>query len=190
MLEASSEAPKREEQVLVLAAGGLTDKEIAIRLGISPDTVGTYWRRVLAKYQAASRTECVAKYMDSRNKQSLQNLQFVNECLNLVNEHLIEHGISDAGASNVADAILASIRQWVLLIGADHSIVFSNKPTNPGASLLDVFQGESVLQSLELASQGPVEALLTDENGDVYEFILNPGTGAVRGLIVACGRSA
>ena len=65
---AVGETPKREEQVLVLASGGLTDKEIAVRLGISPDTVGTYWRRILAKYRASSRTEVVAKYADDRSK--------------------------------------------------------------------------------------------------------------------------
>src|SRR5271154_2698837 len=87
----SNEAPKREEQVLVLAARGLTDKEIAVKLGISPDTVGTYWRRILAKYQAASRTEVVAKYASERSKAAVDNLQYVNECLKLVADHMIEH---------------------------------------------------------------------------------------------------
>src|SRR5580658_1275876 len=104
---AIGEAPKREEQVLVLAARGLTDKEIAIRLGISPDTVGTYWRRILAKYQAASRTEVVAKYAEDRSKAAVENLQYVNECLKLVADYMIENATRSAAAA-VTESIAKS----------------------------------------------------------------------------------
>lgn len=52
---------EREREVLFLAGDGLTDKEIALRLGIGPKTVRTYWDRMRAKLDAASRTEVLAK---------------------------------------------------------------------------------------------------------------------------------
>jgi DNA-binding CsgD family transcriptional regulator len=39
----------RETNVLVLAAAGLHRKESAFRLGCSPGTVDTYWRRIFRK---------------------------------------------------------------------------------------------------------------------------------------------
>lgn len=50
----------RELQVLELAAQGNTDKQIALNLDISKDTVASYWRRILLKFNAVSRTEVVA----------------------------------------------------------------------------------------------------------------------------------
>lgn len=52
---------EREKEVLFLAGDGLTDKEIANRLQIGPKTVRTYWDRMRAKLNAASRTEVLAK---------------------------------------------------------------------------------------------------------------------------------
>jgi PAS domain S-box-containing protein len=50
----------RERDVLFLAADGLTDKEIAHRLGIGAKTVRTYWDRVRGKLGASSRTQALA----------------------------------------------------------------------------------------------------------------------------------
>jgi PAS domain S-box-containing protein len=52
---------EREREVLFLAGEGLTDKEIALRLNIAAKTVRTYWDRMRAKFDAASRTEVLAK---------------------------------------------------------------------------------------------------------------------------------
>jgi DNA-binding CsgD family transcriptional regulator len=185
MIEPASEAPKREEQVLVLAAGGLTDKEIAVRLGISPDTVGTYWRRVLAKYNAASRTEVVAKYMDQRSKTAIESLQYVNDCLTLLNEHMISHG---AGGSSMADAILASVGDWILVIDSERKIVFSNRPVAAGSRLEELFDSEFSFSGVELAQQGPVEARWQHKDGPMFDFTLTPGVGSAKGHTVACGR--
>lgn len=51
---------EREQEVLLLAADGLTDKEIAKRLEIGAKTVRTYWDRMRAKLSASSRTQCLA----------------------------------------------------------------------------------------------------------------------------------
>jgi DNA-binding CsgD family transcriptional regulator len=187
MTDVVAEAPKREEQVLVLAAAGLTDKEIAVRLGISPDTVGTYWRRVLARYAAASRTECVAKYLDARAKRSMENLRYVNECLKLVNEHMIQHGVVDAGGA-AADSILASLNEWVLVVDGEGTVVFSNRQDAVSRGTLELFRGLDVASDLQFARQGPVDAVWTTATGEIYQFSLSPGSGSIEGHIVACGR--
>ncbi len=184
MLQTVTEAPKREEQVLVLAAGGMTDKEIAVQLGISPDTVGTYWRRVLAKYQAASRTEVVAKYMDERASASMESLQYVNDCLTLLNEHLLHHG----GGTTMADAILASVADWILVIDGKQNVVFSNRPLPARSALSDILASDDGFAALVLAAKGTVDATWTSLAGDAYQFALAPGAGAAARHITACGR--
>jgi PAS domain S-box-containing protein len=56
---------EREKEVLFLAGEGLTDKEIALRLDIGQKTVRTYWDRMRAKLGAASRTEVLAKALQT-----------------------------------------------------------------------------------------------------------------------------
>ena len=50
----------REAQVLELLVDGLNQEEIAVRLVISPKTVGTHIQRVLSKLSVRSRTQAVA----------------------------------------------------------------------------------------------------------------------------------
>jgi len=193
----TGEAPKREEQVLVLAAGGLTDKEIAVRLGISPDTVGTYWRRILAKYQAASRTEVVAKYTHDRAQAAVENLRYVNECLKLVADHMIEHA-RDTGTltSSLPDAILASMPDWVLLIDVQGTVLFSNRQIPTQCSVQDCFQVEdgTVEDVLALGAAETTEAIwkamgdLPEELKGEYAFRLSPCLGESVGHVVATGR--
>lgn len=79
----------RQDQILLLAAEGMTDKEIAARLNLSPETVGTYWRRILSKYSAASRTEVVAKVVRLQAEASIDEISELNECLREVTDHLL-----------------------------------------------------------------------------------------------------
>lgn len=51
----------RETEVLGLLAAGLSNKEIAARLGVSPNTVKTHVARVLEKLEASRRTEAILK---------------------------------------------------------------------------------------------------------------------------------
>ena len=57
---AHSELSAREREVLQLMAGGLPNKTIAVRLGISQHTVKFHVAAILAKFQASSRTEAVS----------------------------------------------------------------------------------------------------------------------------------
>ena len=208
-ITATGEAPKREEQVLVLVAGGLTDKEIAIRLGISPDTVGTYWRRILAKYQAASRTEVVAKYAEDRSKAAVENLQYVNECLKLVADHMIENvALGAAGGSptaapsvhpveriSVADSILAIATDWILLLDKSGTVVFSNKPVPAACKLSSIVDNIDLDDVLQLASKTETDTeldVIDTANGKLescYSFRFWPGIQGLAGHIVGIGRA-
>ncbi len=199
MDETRTEPPKREEQVLVLAAAGMTDKEIALRLGISPDTVGTYWRRILAKYQAASRTEVVAKYTQQRAKAAVENLRYVNECLKLVADHMIEQAAQrDGGVStSLADAILASTPDWLLLVGVDGEVLFSNRPLPSGTKLAEVFEsleGEPLEETLATGAAEPCRVELRTAAGapeplrGTYEASIAPCLGEPVGRLVVSAR--
>lgn len=64
----------REEAILILASRGLTDTAIALHLGISDGTVGTYWGRIRTKIGPYPRTELIAITIRSELKQQLDDL--------------------------------------------------------------------------------------------------------------------
>src|SRR5947209_4967581 len=53
----------RQSQILSLMADGLTDKEIARCLGLSPHTVRTYFERFLLEHGIRNRTAAVAVWV-------------------------------------------------------------------------------------------------------------------------------
>jgi DNA-binding NarL/FixJ family response regulator len=57
---------RREQETLALLAEGLSNKLIAARLGISPETVNVHLRRIYEKLHVHSRTEATLKYLKSR----------------------------------------------------------------------------------------------------------------------------
>ena len=52
---------RREREVLDLLADGKSNKEIAVRLGLSPNTVKTHIARLYEKLEAVRRTDAVAR---------------------------------------------------------------------------------------------------------------------------------
>lgn len=71
----------REQQILDMAAKGLTDQAIANKLGISLATVGTYWGRVRIKLGPYNRTELVANHLRAQATETLARLKAENESL-------------------------------------------------------------------------------------------------------------
>jgi DNA-binding CsgD family transcriptional regulator len=61
-LKNSSLSP-REQQIVVLAAEGLPDKNIAKQLGLTPGTVRTYWVRLRAKTNTRNRAELMSSVL-------------------------------------------------------------------------------------------------------------------------------
>ncbi len=53
------ELPPRLREVIQFAADGLTDKEIAVRMGVSKATVDFHWRRLRSMYDQGTRTGIV-----------------------------------------------------------------------------------------------------------------------------------
>lgn len=58
-LEHGEKLTVREQEILNLAAEGMTNKEIATKLGLSVGTVKIYFTRIFSKLQVGSRTEAV-----------------------------------------------------------------------------------------------------------------------------------
>ena len=56
----------REEEVLILLSKGYANKEIADKLSISAETVGSHLKHIYEKMHVRSRTEAVARYMTSK----------------------------------------------------------------------------------------------------------------------------
>lgn len=78
---ATTWGPPREQQVVELAAQGLTDKEIAARLKISRETVMTYWKRIRCRLGGVSRAEIVAQALTMKADEEQQALQDENDAL-------------------------------------------------------------------------------------------------------------
>ncbi|HVL39367.1 MAG TPA: LuxR C-terminal-related transcriptional regulator [Fimbriimonadaceae bacterium] len=64
---------ERERDVLLLAAEGLTDKEIAQRLNIAVKTVTTYWDRMRLKFGATNKTQVLATALRSAYEDVVTN---------------------------------------------------------------------------------------------------------------------
>lgn len=59
---------RREQEVLVgISSGGLTNKELAVRMNISPNTVKLFLRLAMIKMGVTTRAGLVAKILNERN---------------------------------------------------------------------------------------------------------------------------
>jgi predicted ATPase/DNA-binding CsgD family transcriptional regulator len=73
--ENGSNGNGREETILSYAADGVTDKQIAQRMGLSFGTVDSYWRRIRKKLNASSRTDAVAIWVRKQAQQEVEEIR-------------------------------------------------------------------------------------------------------------------
>ena len=71
----------RESQVIWLAMEGNTDKTIAQLLEITTDTVATYWKRILLRYDSSSRTEVISEFLRDYYEEDLDRLDLTIQTL-------------------------------------------------------------------------------------------------------------
>jgi two-component system response regulator FixJ len=67
ILDRIAEMPRRQREVMQLVADGLSNKQIAIRLGISPRTVENYRAWVMERLGATNLADLVRKVMTAQN---------------------------------------------------------------------------------------------------------------------------
>ncbi len=118
--------PKREAQVLLLAADGMTDKEIAVELGIGPETVSTYWRRIRSRLGAVSRTEVVATEIRRQAEDAIAAMRRENDRLlfEVAERKRVEAALSESEArwKSLADNVPSNI----LTVTLEGTITWSN----------------------------------------------------------------
>ena len=70
----------REQEIVLLASDGLTDKEIAVRLQVQVATVRTYWDRLRQKLGASNKGEAIAKSLREIVRQQDRWQRLIVEC--------------------------------------------------------------------------------------------------------------
>lgn len=131
----------RETEVLRLASRGLTDKEIAARVGLSLTTIRTYWERIRPKVKALNRAGAVAWYMT----QVFEQRELVQE------------------SSGLSDLVISAMQQVVgamLIVDRDGLVESAN---DSAEILLNMREAELIGK--------PVESILTSGNRSFYEAV-------------------
>jgi DNA-binding CsgD family transcriptional regulator len=137
----------RETQVMILASEGFTDKQIATYLGISADTVSTYWRRILARFGAASRTEVIAKMVQQQAAEAIAKATAENNELKaeIAQRAIVEQQL--AATSERLNLLMDGISTGVLFLTEESLILYANGSFKKMFDLAD--------QQEELVGTGP-----------------------------------
>ncbi len=114
--KAEFDALPREQQVIWLAADGKTDKNISQILGISTDTVSTYWKRIMVKFNSSSRTEVVATFLRQRFEQQMDRFDLEKRQLR---SELRARGNTEQ------QQVIASVHLTALMNALDLGIMFT-----------------------------------------------------------------
>src|SRR5688500_16170551 len=91
----------REGQIMLLAADGLTDKEIAQRLGISAGSIRTYWDRMRQKLNAKSRGEIIARALREAYTEAATTVREAEQWFRLLIENARDYAIFSMDKDNV-----------------------------------------------------------------------------------------
>lgn len=101
----------REVELVTFASMGYTDKAIALKLGISEATIGTYWGRIRIKLGPLNRTELVTDYFRLQQQEALQvlrdeNAKLIAELRRIANTPKQADSTEEWVFENAPDAIL------------------------------------------------------------------------------------
>lgn len=110
----------RELQLIQFAAQGLTDTAIALRLGISEATVGTYWGRVRIKIGPYNRTELVTIFLRAQQEEALNELREKNAAL------LAQLQAASSSASSLTAEIIENAPDAMILVTAEGILMSAN----------------------------------------------------------------
>jgi PAS domain S-box-containing protein len=117
-----NELSQRELQLLVYATQGLTDQAIANELAISLATIATYWGRIRIKLGPLNRTELVARYLEYKTKEEIDDLH--NE-ISMLREQM-ESSKADDAYLLIA---LNKIPNSVIILNTDLTVFYVNEAT-------------------------------------------------------------
>jgi PAS domain S-box-containing protein len=92
-MKRKDEYSAREREILLLAADGLTDKEIADRLGIAISTVSTYWIRLRGKSGAVNRSQALVKILGEELREAVRQAQRALEDRDVLIEQAQDYAI-------------------------------------------------------------------------------------------------
>lgn len=126
----SQELSGREREILVLASEGLTDKEIALKLGVSAATVKTYWERLRAKTDTPSRGSAILKVLGGELRKALADANEAREDRDTLLEQAGIFAIFSFGPNRKIQDWNPTIRTVLgfepkEFIGADFSVIFT-----------------------------------------------------------------
>lgn len=144
-MEAQDPYSPRERKIMLMAADGLTDKEIADRLGITHSTVTTYWTRVRKKCGASSRSEALMKILGQELREMAQVAEQAREDLEVIIEQAQEYAIFGVGAdgkildwNHGVDRVLGYTEEE--FVGHDFSMLFTPGDVEGGQPLTEMTQ--------------------------------------------------
>lgn len=185
----------REEQILLLASRGLTDRQISAELGIRAGTINTHWSRIRLKLGAATRSEAVSILLKEKANVTQQVLEAEKQTLidDIMQRKQVEHELRDSKRllqtvlSN-APIILWSTDdegQFVTIEGKILGAV-GLKPNSGIKQRAAVLVRLVSAEALERALRGEEVTELAEFEGVWLETLISPmlgPRGAVTGLI-------
>jgi DNA-binding CsgD family transcriptional regulator len=176
----------REDQILQLAAEGLTDRQMAARLGISAETIASYWRRIFARFDAMSRTEVVARAL----QKEAQGLTEERERLlfEIAERQRVERLLQDSNQRLFV--LMDSLPSAVLFETEDRRVKFCNR------SFCSIFAQKTEPKALvgRDAARITREAAATFANPDAFlrridEIVANGQSVSGEPILTADGRT-
>jgi len=110
-----------------LAAQGLTDKEIAAQLGISRETVGTYWKRMRQRLGVNNRTEVVAKALKHDSTTAIERITEANRRLQESISERIRYEEQLTESLTRLQEMLDNLDEGVLFVDENRRVLFCNQ---------------------------------------------------------------